>query len=61
MTAYLIVDVDDLLQRLDSRGVTLDIHSAASALINVVTVIILVGLVLWFNRLTRATEGVRYA
>ncbi len=34
---------------------------AASALINVVTVIILVGLVLWFNRLTRATEGVRYA
>ncbi|MEL7675297.1 MAG: NYN domain-containing protein [Chloroflexota bacterium] len=34
MTAYLIVDVDDLLQRLDSRGVTLDIHSAASALIN---------------------------
>lgn len=34
---------------------------AASALINVVTVIILVGLVLWFNRLTRATEGVTYA
>lgn len=34
---------------------------AASALINVVTVIILVGLVLWFNRLTKATEGVGYA
>lgn len=34
---------------------------AASALINVVTVIILVGLVLWFNRLTKATEGVSYA
>ena len=34
MIAYLIVDVDDLLQRLDSRGVTLDIHTVAAALIN---------------------------
>lgn len=34
MIAYLIVDVDDLLQRLDARGVTLDIHTVASALIN---------------------------
>ena len=34
MTAYLIVDVDDLLQRLDSRGVSLDIHTVAAALIN---------------------------
>ena len=34
MIAYLIVDVDALLQRLDSRGVTLDIHTVAAALIN---------------------------
>lgn len=34
---------------------------ATSAIINVVTVIILIGLVLWFNRLTKATEGVSYA
>jgi hypothetical protein len=34
MTAYLIVDVDDLLQRLEMRGVTLDIHNVASALLN---------------------------
>lgn len=34
MTAYLIVDVDDLLQRFDARGVTLDIHAVAAALIN---------------------------
>ena len=34
MIAYLIVDVDDLLQRLDTRGVTLDIHTVASALMN---------------------------
>jgi len=34
MIAYLIVDVDDLLQRLDSRGVALDVHTVAAALIN---------------------------
>ncbi len=38
-----------------------DGNYATSAIINVVTVLILVGLVLWFNRLTRASEGVRYA
>jgi hypothetical protein len=34
MPAYLIVDVDDLLQRLESRGVALDIHTVAAALVN---------------------------
>ena len=34
MTAYLIVDVDDLLQRLESRGVALDIQTVATALLN---------------------------
>lgn len=34
MTAYLIVDVDDLLLRLESRGVALDIHTVATALLN---------------------------
>jgi len=34
MTAYLIVDVDDLLQRLETRGVALDIHTVATALLN---------------------------
>ncbi|MBN1564910.1 MAG: NYN domain-containing protein [Anaerolineae bacterium] len=34
MTAYLIVDVDDLLQRLESRGVALDIHTVARSLLN---------------------------
>ncbi|NDJ76942.1 MAG: NYN domain-containing protein [Chloroflexi bacterium] len=34
MTAYLIVDVDDLLQRLESRGVALDIHTVATTLLN---------------------------
>lgn len=34
MTAYLIVDVDDLLQRLETRGVALDIHTVAAALLN---------------------------
>jgi hypothetical protein len=34
MTAYLIVDVDDLLQRLESRGVAQDILSVARALHN---------------------------
>lgn len=34
MTAFLIVDVDDLLQRLESRGVALDIHTVAAALLN---------------------------
>ena len=34
MTAYLIVDVDDLLQRLESRGVALDIQTVATALVN---------------------------
>ncbi|NLX10669.1 MAG: NYN domain-containing protein [Chloroflexi bacterium] len=34
MTAYLIVDVDDLLQRLEARGVALDIHTVATALKN---------------------------
>jgi hypothetical protein len=34
MTAYLIVDVDDLLQRLESRGVAQDLSSVARTLIN---------------------------
>lgn len=34
MIAYLIVDVDDLLQRLEKRGVALDIHTVARALLN---------------------------
>ena len=34
MTAFLIVDVDDLLQRLETRGVALDIHTVAAALLN---------------------------
>jgi hypothetical protein len=34
MTAYLIVDVDDLLQRLESRGVAIDIQTMARALLN---------------------------
>lgn len=34
MTAYLIVDVDDLLQRLESRGVALDMHTVARSLLN---------------------------
>lgn len=34
MTAYLIVDVDDLLQRLEKRGVALDIQTVAVALLN---------------------------
>ena len=34
MTAYLIVDVDDLLQRLESRGVVMDIQTVATALLN---------------------------
>ncbi len=34
MTAYLIVDVDDLLQRLEARGVAPDIHSVAMSLLN---------------------------
>ncbi len=34
MTAYLIVDVDDLLRRFESRGVALDIHTVAASLIN---------------------------
>ncbi|WP_119068170.1 NYN domain-containing protein [Aggregatilinea lenta] len=34
MTAYLIVDVDDLLQRLEQRGVTPDVPSIAAALMN---------------------------
>ncbi|MBN1679383.1 MAG: NYN domain-containing protein [Anaerolineae bacterium] len=34
MTAYLIVDVDALLQRLETRGVALDIHTVATALLN---------------------------
>ena len=34
MTAYLIVDVDDLLQRLESRGVVMDIQTIATALLN---------------------------
>ncbi len=34
MTAYLIVDVDDLLQRLENRGVALDLHTVALALQN---------------------------
>jgi hypothetical protein len=34
MTAYLIVDVDDLLQRLESRGVAIDIQNMARALLN---------------------------
>jgi hypothetical protein len=34
MTAYLIVDVDDLLQRLESRGVAQDISSVARTLLN---------------------------
>lgn len=34
MTAYLIVDVDDLLQRLETRGVALDMHTVARSLIN---------------------------
>jgi hypothetical protein len=39
MTAYLIVDVDDLLQRLETRGVALDIHTVASALRNSATLV----------------------
>ncbi len=34
MTAYLIVDVDDLLQRLEARGVVLDIQTVAQNLLN---------------------------
>ncbi|MBI5961579.1 MAG: hypothetical protein HY866_22755, partial [Chloroflexi bacterium] len=34
MTAYLIVDVDDLLQRLEARGVAQDIQKIARALLN---------------------------
>ncbi|MGQ9851085.1 MAG: NYN domain-containing protein [Aggregatilineaceae bacterium] len=34
MTAYLIVDVDDLLQRLESRGLVLDIQTIATSLLN---------------------------
>jgi hypothetical protein len=34
MTAYLIVDVDDLLQRLEARGVALDIQTVATSLLN---------------------------
>ncbi len=34
MTAYLIVDVDDLLQRLESRGVVMDIQTVATTLLN---------------------------
>ncbi|MBN2304156.1 MAG: NYN domain-containing protein [Anaerolineae bacterium] len=34
MAAYLIVDVDDLLQRLEQRGVALDIQTVAKALLN---------------------------
>ena len=34
MTAYLIVDVDDLLQRLEARGVAQDIAKVAKALLN---------------------------
>ncbi len=34
MTAFLIVDVDDLLQRLEARGVAMDIQTVATALIN---------------------------
>ncbi|HML24813.1 MAG TPA: NYN domain-containing protein [Aggregatilinea sp.] len=34
MTAYLIVDVDDLLQRLEQRGVAPDVPSIAAALMN---------------------------
>ncbi len=34
MTAYLIVDVDDLLQRLESRGVAIDIQTVARTLFN---------------------------
>lgn len=34
---------------------------ATSAAINIVTVIILIGLVVWFNRLSKAGEGVTYA
>ncbi len=37
MTAYLIVDVDDLLQRLETRGVALDIHTVATTLLNSAT------------------------
>lgn len=34
MTAYLIVDVDDLLQHLEARGVVLDIQTVAQNLLN---------------------------
>ncbi len=34
MTAYLIVDVDDLLQRLEARGLVLDIQTIATSLLN---------------------------
>ena len=34
---------------------------AVSAAINMFTVLVLVVLVLWFNRLSRASEGVTYA
>jgi hypothetical protein len=34
---------------------------AVSAAINIFTVVILVILILWFNRLSRAAEGVTYA
>ena len=34
MTAYLIVDVDDLLERLEERGVASDIHTVATTLLN---------------------------
>lgn len=37
MTAYLIVDVDDLLQRLEARGVALDIQTVARGLLNSAT------------------------
>ena len=34
MTAFLIVDVDDLLQRLETRGVAIDIQTIAQSLLN---------------------------
>jgi hypothetical protein len=34
---------------------------AVSAAINIFTVVVLIGLILWFNRVSKAGEGVAYA